>query len=229
MKIINTDVNGGSCDIVNKYCAYYRVSTTRQGHSGLGLEAQRGSVEHYIRTHGGTIEQDFIEVESGKRNQRPKLIEAIEYCRRHKATLLIAKLDRLSRNLHFITGLMEAKIDFVACDNPHATKMMIQMLAVFAEHEREMISERTKQALRAAKARGVKLGANGQNLARKNKTRAIEFARKLEPVIQDIQNSGHKTYQAIADELNKRGVQSEQGGQFYPASAYRLIKRLETI
>jgi DNA invertase Pin-like site-specific DNA recombinase len=226
MKIDTENNDLGSCNIVNKYCAYYRVSTNQQGHSGLGLEAQADVVKNYIRLHGGSIEIDFIEVESGKKNKRPQLEEAIRYCKKHKITLLIAKLDRLSRNLHFISGLMEAKIDFKACDNPHATKMMIQMLAVFAEHEREQISERTKLALRAAKARGVKLGSYGKVLAEENRSKAIAFAKGLKPVIQNIQNQGYTTYQAIADELNRQGIQSANGKRFYSTTVSRLIKNM---
>lgn len=126
-----------------------------QGHSGLGLEAQREAIENYIRTHGGIIETEFKEIESGKKNKRPKLEDAIRYCKKNKTTLLIAKLDRLSRNVHFISGLTESNIKFIAADNPHANELMVHLLAAFAEFERKQISERTTQALRAAKVRGV--------------------------------------------------------------------------
>lgn len=218
-----------SCHIVNKYCAYYRVSTARQRHSGLGLAAQQTAVQNYIRTHGGIIEHNFTEIESGKRNARIELQNAITHCKRNKTVLLIAKLDRLSRNLHFITGLMESKIDFVAADNPHANKLMTHMLAAFAEHEREMISERTKHALRAAKARGVKLGTYGQTLAKQNKDKADHFAKTLIPVIDDIRASGKTTTRDICDALNIRGITSQNGYSFYSGTTYRLLKRVDRL
>ncbi len=139
------------------FVSYIRVSTTKQGESGLGLEAQREAVARHLGANAPLAE--FLEVESGKRSaNRPQLIAALDLCKRKKAVLVIAKLDRLSRNLYFIAGLLESGVEFTACDNPHANKMTIQLLAVFAEHEREMISARTKAALAAAKTRGTVLG-----------------------------------------------------------------------
>jgi DNA invertase Pin-like site-specific DNA recombinase len=137
---------------------YYRVSTTQQGASGLGLDAQREAVARHVAGAQGTIVAEFQEIESGKRNDRPQIAAALAACRWRRATLVIAKLDRLARNVHFISSLMESGVDFVACDNPHATRLTIHILAAVAEHEREMISQRTIAALAAAKARGVKLG-----------------------------------------------------------------------
>src|ERR1700750_2997805 len=135
------------------FVSYIRVSTTKQGESGLGLEAQREAVSRHVGDK--EILAEFTEIESGKAHtNRPQLLAAVELCKRKKATLVIAKLDRLARNVHFISGLMEAGVEFVAADNPHANKMTLQMLSVFAEHEREQISARTKAALKAAKARG---------------------------------------------------------------------------
>ncbi len=136
------------------FVAYYRVSTDKQASSGLGLEAQREAVARHVAAAGGAIVASFEEVESGKRNDRPQIAAALAVCRARHATLIIAKLDRLARNVAFISGLMEAKVDFVACDNPYATRLTIHILAAVAEHEREMISQRTKVALAAAKARG---------------------------------------------------------------------------
>jgi DNA invertase Pin-like site-specific DNA recombinase len=141
-----------------RFVAYYRVSTDKQGQSGLGLQAQREAVMNYLNGGTWTLVAEHTEVESGKRNARPELEKALAACRRHKAKLVIAKLDRLSRNLHFITSVMESGVEFIACDNPHANKLTIHILAAVAEHEREAISERTKAALAAAKARGKKLG-----------------------------------------------------------------------
>jgi DNA invertase Pin-like site-specific DNA recombinase len=149
-----------------KVCLYFRVSTSKQGESGLGLEAQRETVERFI----GNAERvgDFIEVESGKNSDRPKLKEAIALAKRTKAKLVIAKLDRLSRNVHFLSGLMESGVDFVAVDNPNANRLTLHILAAVAEDEARRISERTKAALGALKARGVPLGAarTAENLAK---------------------------------------------------------------
>jgi DNA invertase Pin-like site-specific DNA recombinase len=141
-----------------KFIAYFRVSTDKQGKSGLGLEAQRKAVLDYLNGGRWTLVQEFVEVESGKHSDRQQLAAALAACKKHRAKLVIAKLDRLSRNLAFIAALMESGVEFVAVDNPHANKLTVHILAAVAEHEREMISERTKAALQAAKARGGRLG-----------------------------------------------------------------------
>ena len=139
--------------------AYYRVSTRGQGESGLGLEGQVAAVERYAASAGATIVRAFREVESGKRADRPELVRALAHARRAGATLVIAKLDRLARNVHFLSGLMESRVDFVACDNPNANRLTIHILAAVAEDEARRISERTRAALAAYKARGGVLGA----------------------------------------------------------------------
>src|SRR6202051_1034902 len=141
-----------------KFVSYLRVSTAKQGVSGLGLEAQRATVESYLNGGKWTLVQELLEVESGKRNDRPALAEALRLCRKHKAVLVIAKLDRLARNVHFISGLMESGVEFIAADMPTANKLTVHIMAAFAEHEAAMISARTKAALQAAKARGTNLG-----------------------------------------------------------------------
>jgi DNA invertase Pin-like site-specific DNA recombinase len=141
-----------------KFVAYFRVSTDKQGKSGLGLEAQREAVLTYLDGGRWSLVQEFVEVESGKRNDRPELAAALAACKKHKAKLIIAKLDRLSRNLAFIATLMDSGVEFIAVDNPHANKLTVHILAVVAQHEREMIGQRTRDALQAAKARGKKLG-----------------------------------------------------------------------
>ena len=141
-----------------RFVAYYRVSTERQGSSGLGFEAQQKAVRDYLNGGAWELVAEHVEIESGKRADRPELAKALEACKRHKARLVIAKLDRLSRNLAFIATLMEAGVEFLAVDNPHANKLTVHILAAVAQHEREMISERTTAALQAAKARGVRLG-----------------------------------------------------------------------
>src|SRR5258708_5460930 len=134
-----------------KFVAYFRVSTDKQGRSGLGLEAQREAVLTYLDGGRWSLVEKFVEVESGKRNDRPELTAALATCKKHKAKLIIAKLDRLSRNLAFIATLMDSGVEFIAVDNPHANKLTIHILAAVAQHEREMISQRTRDALHAAK------------------------------------------------------------------------------
>ena len=146
--------------MIKQFVSLLRVSTNRQGESGLGLEAQRAAVINYVASLKGQAEivKEFVEVESGKKTDRPVLAEAVRECKANGYTLLVAKLDRLSRNLHFVTALQNSKVDFVAADNPHATPFLIHILVAVAEHERNMISNRTKLALEAARARGVKFG-----------------------------------------------------------------------
>jgi len=147
--------------MMKAYVPYYRVSTQRQGASGLGLEAQKFAVENFLNAHRGELLAEFTEVESGKRKTRPQLEAALAMCKREKAILVIAKRDRLARNLHFISGLMESGVDFVAVDNPTANRLTVQILAAVAEDEARRISERTKAALARAKERGTELGRNG--------------------------------------------------------------------
>src|SRR5256884_959957 len=174
-----------------KFVAYYRVSTDRQGRSGLGLDAQREAVLRHLAGHPGALVDEFCEVESGRRSDRPQLAAAMAAAKKAKATLIIAKLDRLARNVHFISGLMESGVDFVAADNPHANKLMVHMLAAFAEHEREQISQRTKDALTAAKTPGIRLGRNAaERLAPAYRAEAIERARKLAPLLAELKSAG---------------------------------------
>lgn len=212
-----------------KYIAYYRVSTNRQGQSGLGLEAQKTAVMQYLNGGDWEILEEFTEVESGKKNNRPKLQEALAACKRQQATLIIAKLDRLARNVHFISGLMEAGVEFVAVDNPTANKLMLHMLAAFAEHEREMISERTRKALAAAKVRGVQLGRNGKKLARKNQLAADEFARDISKKVYSLQRNGYRSLREICEQLNSEGVLTSTGARWHAVTVSRLLKRLSRI
>lgn len=212
------------------FIAYYRVSTIRQGESGLGLEAQQKAVADHLNGGDWKIIAEYTEIESGKRNDRPKLAEAIALCKKHKATLIIAKLDRLARNVHFISGLMESGVEFVATDNPNANRLMLHMLAAFAEHEREQISKRTKDALQAAKARGVQLGKHGsQVLSRQNHDKALTFAASLAPVIILLRQEGYKTTRAICDQLNTRNVPTAGGAgrMWHIPTVHTLIKRID--
>src|SRR5262249_17418613 len=175
-----------------KFVAYFRVSTDKQGKSGLGLEAQREAVLGYLNGGRWLLVQEFVEIESGKRNDRPQLTAALAACKRQKAKLVIAKLDRLSRNLAFIAALMEAEVEFVGVDNPHANKLTVHILAAVAQHERELIAQRTRDALQAAKARGKKLGNPKLFAARKravegNKAAAARYAANVLPVIRGSQ------------------------------------------
>src|SRR6516165_8996913 len=209
-----------------KFVAYFRVSTDRQGKSGLGLEAQREAVMNYLNGGNWQLVGEFTEVESGKRSDRPQLAAALAACKRHKAKLVIAKLDRLSRNLAFIAALMDSGVEFVAVDNPHATRLTLHILAAVAEHEREMIAARTKAALAAAKARGIRLGRNGADrLAPAHRAEAIERARQLGPVLAELTNAGMSARQ-MAAELTARGIATPGGGRWHGQSVLRMMERV---
>src|ERR1700731_524130 len=200
-----------------KFIAYFRVSTDRQGKSGLGLAAQREAVMSYLDGGRWALIDEFTEIESGKRNDRPELVKALAACKKQKAKLVIAKLDRLSRNLAFIATLMESGVEFVAVDNPHANKLTVHILAAVAQHEREMISERTKAALQAAKKRGPRLGnpgiAEAVKLGRAAlKANARRFAANVRPIIDEIVRAGATSHNAIAAKLNERNVRTAPGG-----------------
>lgn len=214
------------------YIAYYRVSTARQGQSGLGLDAQRAAVAGFVAGRG-ELSAEFVEVESGRKNDRPQLAAALDLCRRRKATLIIAKLDRLARNVAFVSCLMESGAEFVAVDNPHANKLMVHMLAAFAEHERDQISARTSAALAAAKARGVKLG--GPNpAAAAARGRAVLAAQeapvrgKALPIIQRLRGEG-ATLRAIAAALVSEGVPPLRGSTWHPSTVANLLASSEAI
>lgn len=215
-----------------KFIAYYRVSTDRQGRSGLGLEAQREAVTRYLNGGNWQLLNEFVEVESGKRDDnRPQLAAALAACRKHKATLVIAKLDRLSRNNAFLAALIDANIDVCAVDMPEANKTMLRMMAVFAQHEREMISARTKAALAVRKAQGVKLG-NRTNLAEAQakggaavRREAEAFAANVLPIIEQIKRTGLTSYNGIAKALNDRGVKTAKGGTWAAATVRNIMLR----
>jgi DNA invertase Pin-like site-specific DNA recombinase len=205
-----------------KFFSYLRVSTDKQGERGYGIAAQRKAVEDYL--NGGTWELlgEFVEVESGKLSDRPELAKALAACKKQRAKLVIAKLDRLSRNVAFIANLMDGKVDFVCCDMPQANRLTIHVLAAVAEHEREMISDRTKRGLAAAKARGVRLG--NADLALVNKAAAIERAKALAPIFAEV---GDKPAREIARILNERKVTTPAGGAWHAATVNRVRARLE--
>jgi len=218
-----------------KFIAYYRVSTKRQGQSGLGLEAQQATVAAYLRSvPNSKLVEEFKEIESGKHKDRPQLLAALASCRVHGAVLLIAKLDRLSRNLAFTSAMMESGVEFICCDNPHANRLTIHLLAAIAEHEALMISERTRAALAAAKRRGIVLGGDRGNcaaIARKGnrasaKVRSSAAQRRasdLLPVIEGIRAAGAASLREIAAGLNSRGIATAQGGQWGAVQVQRVL------
>jgi len=220
----------------NRYVAYYRVSTQRQGKSGLGLDAQRKAVTD--RPCGGAeLIAEYTEVESGRKNDRPKLAEALAACRLHRATLIIAKLDRLARNVAFVSNLMESGVEFEAVDFPQANRLTIHILSAVAEHEARMISDRTRAALAAAKARGVRLGGfrnragTCNDLARARAARtdkAVRRASDLRTTILEIQNGGAQSLCAVASGLNQRGITAPRGGAWHAAQVKRVLSQLAT-
>jgi len=209
-----------------KFIAYFRVSTQRQGQSGLGLEAQKATVRDYLKIGGWNLIAEYVEVESGRRKDRPELAEALAHAKREKATLIIAKLDRLARNIHFISGLMESGVNFMAADMPEANKLTVQIMAVMAEHESEMIKRRTKDALKAAKARGTVLGKTGKDRAKENKDAAQAHAESLRGIIKNLQAGGVSSVRKIKDALNEKEVPTPKGGQWHTTSVQRLLQRL---
>ena len=230
---------------IGKFIAYFRVSTARQGASGLGLEAQREAVTHHLNSGNGQLVAEVVEIESGKRNDRPKLAEALRLCRLHNATLIIAKLDRLARNVSFISNLMEAGVEFTAVDFPKANRLTVHILAAVAEHEAAMISARTKAALSVkrdwlasrtpeqraeleAAGKKTRLGGDGrhlqavQHLGHKaglavRTARARRRAVDLAPTIRELQTKG-RSLRSVADELNAQGFATSREGSKWTAT-----------
>ena len=216
-----------------KFISYLRVSTQKQGRSGLGLEAQRAAVLGYLNGGKWKLVEEVVEVESGKRNDRPELTRALALCRVHGAKLLIAKLDRLARNVAFIANLMEACVEFEAVDLPQANRLTLHVMAALAEYEAKAISDRTKAALGAAKARGTKLGGRRwaiETLASKANAVSVrvrtEQAHKraddLAPIVRAIRAAGAVSLRQIADGLNRRGITTARGGQWSAVQVQRL-------
>jgi DNA invertase Pin-like site-specific DNA recombinase len=215
-----------------RFIAYYRVSTAQQGRSGLGLEGQRAGVAAFLNGGRWQLLAEFTEVESGANNARPELTKALSACRLKGAALVIAKLDRLSRDAHFLLGLERAGVGFVAADMPNANRMTVGIMSVIAEEERRMIAGRTRAALSAAKARGVVLGGwkggpkvDGQLGAEANKKQADAFAATLAPVITDMQGRGLSLRQ-VAAELTAQGIRTPRGGQWSACAVRNVLLRL---
>ena len=218
-----------------RYVSYLRVSTDRQGKSGLGLDAQRRAVADFLNGGRWDLIAEFVEVESGKQDNRPKLAKALALCRLHNATLVIAKLDRLSRDAAFLLGLQKAGVRFVAADMPEANELVVGIMAVVAQAERKMISARTKAALAAAKAKGVQLGKS-ENLRNQDRGRVRGRARRAEiaservadlrPILADVQASGASSLRQIAAGLNQRGIPTAQGGVWSAVQVKRVLERV---
>ena len=214
-----------------KYVAYFRVSTDRQGKSGLGLDAQRAAVAKHIGQ--AELVAEFTEIESGRKNDREQLAAALATAKRAKATLVIAKLDRLARNVHFISGLLESSVPFVCADMPEADRTFLQMMAVFAEWEARKISERTKAALAQVKAQGRTLGCptpeigSAAGIAR-IQAKADAYALRVGPVVRDIiKLTGASTLRDIAQQLTQRGIETPRGNFEWRASQVsNLLKRI---
>ena len=217
------------------FIAYFRVSTKRQGKSGLGLEAQRDAVRTFLNGGSWTLAGEFTEVESGKRSDRPELAKALQACRIYGAKLVIAKLDRLSRDAHFLLGLEKAGVDFVAADMPMANRLTVGIMAMVADEERRMISARTKAALAAAKKRGVKLGGfRGTKITRKARQagwaavsrRADDRAADLVPVLDELRAVGITSLAGIARALSARGIPTARGkAQWTAVQVRRVLER----
>ncbi len=221
------------------FVAYYRVSTARQGQSGLGLDAQRDTVFTYLNGGRWNLKAEFTEVESGAHNERPELARALKACRVYGATLIVAKLDRLSRDARFLMNLKATGVRFLIAEMPEANELTVDLFSILAEHERRVISGRTKAALAAAKRRGVKLGGNAERISRSatlrgagasaavRTARAEERARDLASIVAQVRASGAQSLRDIARELNQRGIPAPRGGEWAAPQVARILSRMD--
>jgi DNA invertase Pin-like site-specific DNA recombinase len=222
-----------------KVVAYYRVSTAAQGRSGLGLEAQRAAVEGLCQSRGWEVIATFTEIESGKRSDRPQLQAALSRCRASRAVLVVAKLDRLARNVAFLANLQESRVRFIAADMPEANELTVHIMAAVAQAERQVIASRTRDALTAAKARGVRLGnPNGAAaLRRAGKGNAASreaaaanadaFARDVADAVHELRSAGVTSLEKMAAALNDRQIETPRGGRWHAMTVKRLFERLQ--
>lgn len=225
--------------ILPRFIAYERVSTARQGASGLGLAAQRHTIDAFAANRGAEVLARFTEIESGRKGERPELGRALHLAKVTGATLVIAKLDRLSRNAAFLLALRDSGVRFLACDMPEANDLTVGIMALVAQQEREAISRRTGEALAVARARGVKLGnPNGAAALRRAgkggaalratvARNADDHARDLAAVLQDIRAAGHLSLRAMAAELNRRGMITRRGGKWQVSNVRGLVRRID--
>lgn len=220
---------------MRRYVTYKRVSSQEQGRSGLGLEAQERDIQLFLENYADTpyeVLGEFVEIHSGNDNDRPELTTAIDLAKKKNAVLVVAKLDRLSRKVSFIAALMENKdLDFRVSQMPYADKFQLHIYAALAEQERDFISQRTKSALRAAKERGVRLGAPIHHidaLAKAKQEKAIKDAQKIAGVILPLRASG-QTLRQICDVLNTSGLETERGAKFHPPLISRMLKVLKAV
>jgi DNA invertase Pin-like site-specific DNA recombinase len=203
-----------------EYCCYMRTSTKEQN---LGLEAQQTILDNFIATDGGFIVDTYIEQVSGSRNDREELSKALAQCKKHGYTLLVAKLDRLSRKVSFIANLMESRVKFKIATMPHANEFELHIYSALGQMERTMISDRTKQALAERKKAGVKLGENGKVLAAKYKIEASKFANGLGDTIKELKDSGVTTLYGLSKSLNELKIPTRNGGQWYPTTVKKYL------
>jgi DNA invertase Pin-like site-specific DNA recombinase len=219
---------------MTKFVGYLRVSTKRQGQSGLGLAAQRECISAYLQSVGGRLCAEFTEIESGKRTDRSDLAKALASARVHGAVLIVAKLDRLARNNAFVANLLESGCEFVAADFPQANRMMLQLMSVIAEYEAKLISDRTRAALAQAAKKGVQIGGYAENcaqIARKGNKASAQVrsqaarqrARDLQPIIAELRSAGCTSLAQIADGLNQRQIPTARGSEWNPAQVYRVM------
>lgn len=222
----------------SQYVAYLRVSTQKQGFSGLGLEAQREIIRNHL--HGTNPIAEFVEVESGRKSDRPKLKEALALCRKDGATLIVAKLDRLARSVSFLSGLLESDVEIVFCDFPQANKMVLHIISAISQYEAELIAARTKVSLQAKKSRGFKLG-NPEHLLEKHK-QAIQNSiktckakadsnpnnKRAVAMLRTLVKEKH-SYKEMAEILNNEGFVSSKGCAFTKSTVYKLIKRYDLL
>lgn len=224
------------------FIAYYRVSTAKQCASGLGLEAQQEMVRKYLDGGSWRLLDEFTEIESGKKDDRPELSKAIKLCQLKNAKLVVSKLDRLSRDLHFITSLQKSGIQFVVAENPDMNELTVHIFSAMAQHERKLISKRTKEALAQAKKRGVKLGnpilyegkqiagSGDTSNARRVKTeKANDYALQMKDVIEDIQEAGFTSLRGVAQELNHRGFTTRRNKEWTANSVRLCTMRFVTL
>lgn len=219
----------------NKYIAYFRVSTQKQGRSGLGIEGQKGAVNDYIRQYGGNLIAEYQEIESGKDSNRPELNRAVEFCELSGGVLLVAKLDRLSRDLHFITSLQKRGLKFKFCDMPEIDELTIHVLGATAQHELRMISNRTITALAVARKRGIKLGnpylavQRNRDVSAANHSRVTaqkEWQGKIIKIIEHLEEKESlKTCKSLANALNERGLKTLRGGAFSVPIVSRIRRK----